>query len=311
MPEIRVLEKEISSDDVWRDGITLAGPSLSPIYFNPNEIGDESFGPNIELIRLGAFDQKGTLQALALISYSSSPSLSELSCLNAKSPVAFSLYAEPLLDEVEKILKEKNCMIVCCLYEHTKGSPRSPLSLLLEKKGFGSPSVKYIKYYFDCYAFKPPWFTKEMTLQEDFKIFPWKDLTPKEENRLRQLEEQFSFHPFISPTNEKIFIQYINSLGLKYKGDIVGWMITHTLPYEKEWVRYSGFFIDPQFQHQGFAIPLLQQSIKLQQNSPLRWSYFMINLDYTESDWIRFVEKRLAPYTTKIGEVIRRCKAYR
>ena len=302
---IQILD-ENSSPTIRQLAKELAGPELASVYFNP----DFHFPENFKVYRLAKVIAN-VPRAIALVTIPASSSLCELGGIRALSDEDFSLYSEELLLAAEEILIQNNCLIACCLYDHERGSAKSKLATLLGKHNWSSPTVNYIKYHFDCYSFKPHWFTRDTPLDPSFEIFKWEELEEEEKIRLLNLESRFTYHPFISPFADPNLIQNINSLGLRTESKVVGWIVTHTPSFAPDTVCYSAFYIDPACRHQNVAIPLLKKSIALQQQSPLRWSYFVINCDYTEENWMKFVNKRLAPYTFKIVEVIRRCKSFK
>jgi len=105
---------------------------------------------------------------------------------------------------------------------------------------------------------------------------------------------------------EEKIIEYTNSLGLRYKKEVIGWMITHRIAPDT--IRYTSLYVDPEYQYKGPSIRLLIESMVLQTRSTIKWALFEINLDQINPSWYKFVQKRLAPYSQKITEIYKTWK---
>lgn len=180
---------------------------------------------------------------------------------------------------------------------------------VLKNKDWIKPKLFVIRYFFDCYTFNPPWYDHPPKLPRSYKLFPWKDLKKTERVQLEQEYNQGHFSDSISPFQKENTIEYTNSLGLRYKNEVIGWSITHTIATDT--VKYTALYVKPQFQFLGYPIRLLVESIKLQQKSSKKWSLFEINLEDVEPSWLKFVQKRLAPYALRTDETYQSWKALR
>jgi hypothetical protein len=111
--------------------------------------------------------------------------------------------------------------------------------------------------------------------------------------------DQGRIHPLLNPfANKEMPMETINSLGLRYQGEVIGWIITHRP--NPETIRYSNLYVDPRFYFKGFAISLLIKSMQLHQLTPdVPHALFEVNLTETEPSWWNFVKRRLIPYATK------------
>jgi len=213
-----------------------------------------------------------------------------------------------LLQKTEELLAEKGIEVASFLFiEEEEQAPL--LKGLLQKKGWSPPRLFQIRLYFDSYAFNPPWFQKPPPLSEEFEIFPWDVLQEKEQERIKRLEGQERLSPILSPFREKEAIQPVNSLGIRYKGELVGWMVTHTFTDKPDSIRYSSLYIDEELRGKGAAPALLAEAIRRQKKSAVRWSSCEINCELSGKGWIRFVERRLKPHTVSVEHVLKSGKA--
>ena len=70
------------------------------------------------------------------------------------------------------------------------------------------------------------WLNLDQKLPLGYEIFPWGELTSKERTIL---EKSLWYPDILSPFTEEDIIEPINSLGLRYNHQVVGWMITHRI----------------------------------------------------------------------------------
>ena len=145
---------------------------------------------------------------------------------------------------------------------------------------------------------------KYYTFSDNFSLFFWKDLTPKEkkwvllkENKPGWYEEYLC--PFLIENPEPL-----NSLGLKHKNKIIGWIINERISLHK--ISYAKVFICEEFQGMGIIIKLLSESIKLQAKAEIAFGCFAI---YTNNKQMnRFYERRMKPFAESINEKVKRIK---
>ena len=128
-------------------------------------------------------------------------------------------------------------------------------------------------------------------LSNKFTIFPWSQLTDADKKQIETLDYPASLSPFGNTPAEPI-----NSLGLRYDSQLVGWMVTHRVATDA--IRYSTMFVDKRFQRLGRAISLLSQSILRQVESTVPYCVFAVAQD--NPAMLQFVDKHLEPYLTEV-----------
>lgn len=235
---------------------------------------------------------------------------------SAKIGTVHSLYVEKafrkkgvgrdLLKAVESSFIEEACYLATFLYPSKTPTEHAFENLLLETQ-WHAPTVYMRRYFFNCQLFNAPWFNRHYPRFKDLKLFPWKELTQEERALLKRREEQLAFPKFVSPFLHEEKIEPLNSLGLRYGGEVIGWMINHRI--SQDTICYASLYSDPEFQHRGFVIHLLAEAIRLQKQSQIPWSIFDLNLEQTDQNWQRFIEKRLKPWA-QISEIKRTWKEF-
>jgi GNAT superfamily N-acetyltransferase len=138
-------------------------------------------------------------------------------------------------------------------------------------------------------------------LPDDFQIFPWSDLTAVERSDILNRQRCAAWYPpELTPFQEENRIEYLNSLGLRHNGEVVGWMITHRL--DANTIQYTSLFVRKEFQRLGRAIPLLAEAIRRQMPSGIERGVCQIHLD--SLPMIRYMKRRIWPHDTKIVQLI-------
>jgi GNAT superfamily N-acetyltransferase len=206
--------------------------------------------------------------------------------------------APQMLALLETELIPLGCMVLT--FSYNLGEPEThDLEHLLLTHGWEKPRLFMISCHFDQ-KFNPPWLNTELPLPTGFSEFPWPELTAQERAKLQYREEQGMFRPEISPfgKNEHI-IEPLNSLGLRYKGEVVGWMITHRI--DPDTIRYSALYIHKEFQIQGIALRLLRDSIQIQLHATLPpFAVLDVNVDMVDRTWLNFIKRKLIPFAFKV-----------
>ena len=106
-----------------------------------------------------------------------------------------------------------------------------------------------------------------LCLPDGYEMFFWKDLTLEERRQLKESQQTTPWiEPGFDPFKNESHIETLNSLGLKYQGRIVGWIITYR--NQPDSVEYNNLFIHPEYRA-GLTVPvyLLKESTRLQLES--------------------------------------------
>lgn len=187
-------------------------------------------------------------------------------------------------------------------FQYNKEDPLSiAIDKILANQDWPPAKVYLIRCLFDVYQFNPPWFQKTYKLAKGLKSSPWKKIRAPEKAHIKNFWEQGTFMPYLYPFNEEKTIDPINSLILRHKHQLIGWMITNRI--DNKTIRYTSLYIDREYMLKGYAIILLMQAIHLQKKSGVQWAYFEVNLEHIDDSWWKFVKKRLIPYADRVEKM--------
>lgn len=143
-----------------------------------------------------------------------------------------------------------------------------------------------------------PWLGARHRLRQSCELFPWTDLSRYDKRNILQRQCQDPWYPpILDPFKEPESLETLNSLGLRYKDEVAGWMITHRI--KADTIRYTSLFVREDLQQLGYAIPLLATAISQQiDDRQVLNTSFAVEVD--NSAMQRFVYRRLAPYMTSL-----------
>lgn len=142
-----------------------------------------------------------------------------------------------------------------------------------------------------------PWMT-QYAQPDEFSFFPWRELPEIEFQQLTEEHLSQGYESGLAPQMHKF--AEVNSVGLRYKGKVVGWMLTKSLGGTR--ILYENLFIQPQFRTLGRAAVLLSESIKwhYQRDGAALCGIWQTLLSNTPM--LAFIKRRLGPYLSEWQE---------
>ena len=151
-----------------------------------------------------------------------------------------------------------------------------------------------------------PW-VSAYKLPNSFEIFSWTDLSLSERHDLeRQQETQHWIPDTLVPFKYENSMEPLNSVGLQYRGQVVGWVITQR--FRTDTICYSCSYIRPDLQRRGRIIPLYAEAIRRHCTRPEIPNATWV-VPYIHEGMVQFVQHRMAEHMTSIDEFRRSCKS--
>lgn len=142
-------------------------------------------------------------------------------------------------------------------------------------------------------------------LPAGFSAFPWPTLTTAEREQLQSSQTAQPWcPPDLWPFNpEEPLIDPVTSLGLRYQGAVVGWMLTHRVAPNT--VRYTSLFVRPEARARRPAMPLLGAAIRAQcaQHTAENPEVGLFLVKSENEMMNRIADKRLSPYCQSIHHI--------
>lgn len=210
-----------------------------------------------------------------------------------------------LLKALEQELVKRNSILMKLSFKHHDAAPLELISYL-QQQGWAAPELILVRYFFDAQTFQPDWYERPPPLPKNVVEFPWERLTEQEKLQVTKDFTQGRFTTHVNPFQGSEKFERINSIGIKHKGRVIGWMICHRVSHDT--IRYTSLYINPEYAFHGWPLRLLVDSIHLHQKSNVKWALFELNLSEAPRSWVNFVQKRLAPFAYQKIEIMQTWK---
>ncbi len=136
------------------------------------------------------------------------------------------------------------------------------------------------------------------------EVFLWKEITQQEKQEILQKKQKQNWYPdILSPFQHEAKMDLATSAGLRYKGKIVGWMITHRL--KPDTVEFTAAFVDQGaagggLRKQSLFLPILVKAIHFFREDGAKYGIWQMQVGNPSIQ--KFVDKFLKPYLISFVE---------
>lgn len=217
-----------------------------------------------------------------------------------------SLFVEPthrnrgvstqLVKFIEDEVKAKGCQHLAMTYLSGKPTTYS-LERVLQKCHWAEPQVHEIicKGHIDN-GIKMPWVNKEGYFVNSYEIFPWSSLSNEEKMSIQKQKDKIPQDLY--PLQYMANMERVNSIGLRYRGDVVGWLISHRIAPDT--IRFTCSYIRHDLQKIGRNLGLMAEAIKRQHQAKI--PYIIWTTPMHHQGMVEFTKKRISPFLIYLKE---------
>ncbi|MFM2303090.1 MAG: hypothetical protein RLZZ135_496 [Cyanobacteriota bacterium] len=201
-----------------------------------------------------------------------------------------------LLRQLESELRSQGCTQLELVY--TTGKPTTfALERLLTVCQWTAPQPQMLvgRAKICSGMMQAPWM--RTAFPADYDLFSWLEITPAERTTLQQQAKDW-IPSQLMPFQFEQDLEPLNSLGLRYQGEVVGWIITHRLSADT--IRYTSGFVRPDLQKRGRYISLIANAIQIQENAQITNGIWTVPFVYPAM--VSFVRQRMCSYMISIEE---------
>ncbi len=201
-----------------------------------------------------------------------------------------------LLAAAEQELAGKGAGIAAFTY--ATGKPTQPaLERMLAKCGWPQPQPKHLI----CTSDKRMYaFLSEYKLPPSFEVFPWTEVTPEDRASLERSQAAEQWVPKgLWPFDYEATMEPANSVGVRYGGELVGWLITQ--PREPDAVCYSCSWMRPDLQRRGRLVAAYAEAVRRQIEFTTKPIGIWI-VPYHHESMASFVLRRMKPWLISLSE---------
>lgn len=169
------------------------------------------------------------------------------------------------------------------------------------KRGWQPPAMRTytLRFTIDD-AERMPWFGRVPLRDRDFEMFAWGELGQAERDALiaSQLAQPWIPEGLEFWRHDRAGFDPVSSLGLRYRGEVVGWTINHQL--DADTTRISGAFVRDDLSRRGRLMALWTESITRMKAGGVRWITSIT--PHQLAPMVAFLARRCAPWATFCGE---------
>jgi GNAT superfamily N-acetyltransferase len=270
--------------------------NLQPGLRLPNEAEQRLIQPIALVARSG--DQPVAL-AMAELPLNQAEGAPELLSLFVSSPYRGQGIATALVEAIEDTLRAGGATSVEAVYTTGKASIPA-VERIFEKRGWETPAMRSLTVRFTlAEALSTPWYGKS-GLPAGAEIFSWADLTPGEYAALRESNEREPWIPnSLQPwRHDEIGFDPVSSVGLRYRGEVLGWVINHQV--SPDTVRFTCSFMHPSLSRRARILPLYSEAVRRLAEAGCQYCTFITPTVYPPM--IDFIRRHCAPYASFTGE---------
>jgi len=196
-----------------------------------------------------------------------------------------------LLRTVENKLREKNyhTLTFDCAFHEGETATKEFL-----QPGEGWDERELISYIWitDLQGISRAEWVGKQRIPKDFELFSWDELSVSERQDIEAGYGQW-YPENLSPLQEEHQMNASLSVGLRYRGNVIGWMIVQRAA--KNMVLFKTQFIREDYRKLGRGMLLIAEAIR--RTSKIEgMAYGMFVMDKDNADMIRLANKHFAPY---------------
>jgi len=163
-----------------------------------------------------------------------------------------------LLAAVEEEARRSGVSALHALYRANEHTPA--FEGLLAAQGWTTPRLQSKVFWTSCSAGYDGW-SQRYRFRPPYEPVPWAEITPAERQAIARRGEEGWYPDNLSPFNRPDDDwDAETSLGLRYKGEVVGWLLT--IREFPDQIRVEIMFVDPPLQRLGRGILLICEMIR-------------------------------------------------
>lgn len=104
----------------------------------------------------------------------------------------------------------------------------------------------------------------------------------------------------LTPFQEEPRLEPAVSVGLRWEGEVAGWLIVHRVAFDT--VQYSAFFLRPDLRGRGLGLALLREAVRRRLADPAV-RFAILAVDARNARMLRLVDGPLRPFLPRRSEL--------
>lgn len=183
----------------------------------------------------------------------------------------------------------------------TSWRSRRAVEALLRSRAWSSPETRMILARGETGFARRLLRTPEPPLPPEAEIFSWDELSAAERDTILERQSRDPWYPeILTPFQDAPRLEPTISVGLRFRGEVAGWMICHRVAFDT--LQYSAFYLREDLRGGGLGFALLREAVRRRLADPdLRWA--ILAVDARNRKVRSWVEERFRPYLARISEL--------
>jgi GNAT superfamily N-acetyltransferase len=207
--------------------------------------------------------------------------------------------ANLLLDKLEDVVAAAGFSHMNTVY--MTGAPEIEfLERLLVRRGWAPPQMRMLVLRNTIEeAMRTPWY-RRYSNNSEFEYFSWARIDPAELERMKasQAVTRWIANDLVPWYYDMQSLESSSSIGIRYKQEVVGWVINHRINYET--VRFTCSFIRSDLARRARLLPAYSESIRRASEAGFKRMLFTVPVYH--KNMLHFAERWCAPWATFRGE---------
>lgn len=207
--------------------------------------------------------------------------------------------ATALVERLEQELEKRQFEKLVAVYMTGKPSIEA-VERILEKRGWQPPETRMVSVKFDLEKLAEAAWLRRYKLGPEFEIFPWVELGNQERDELKESHQKLSWiaSDLLPWDYERTGVEPLTSVGVRYKGKVVGWVLNHQL--SEDTIRYTCSFIQKSLGRMGKIVPLYGESFRRSRQAGFTQGMFVTPLYH--KGMAAFAKRWFGPWSSFLGE---------
>lgn len=201
---------------------------------------------------------------------------------------------EMLLRTVERTLRAKNyhTLTFDCVFQEGDTARKE---FLQPSEGWDEGELLSYVWIADFQAISRAEWIKKQRIPKGFELFSWDELSESERQDIVAGCDQW-YPEKLSPLKEKHLMNSSLSVGLRYGGSVIGWMIMQRAA--KNMVLFKSQFIREEYRRLGRGILLIAEAIRrASEIEGMAYGMFVVEKD--NADMLRLANRHFAPFVIR------------
>lgn len=240
----------------------------------------------------------GAPAGLAWASISRERRVGEVRSLQVLPPHRRQHWATRLMQRLEEEVAAEGIDTLLATYATTHASTPY-LERLFERMGWEEPTPQMLMVTARLDRVWQSHWVGRLALPPEYEVFAWAERSEADAASIRRRHAQAPWiAPDLNPFDFEADCDPRTSLGLRHRGEVVGWVLTHVTA--EDTLRYTCSYLHPDLQKMARLVPVYEEVMR--RSAPLGLTRGTWTVPYHHPRMVAFVTRWIAPFADAVGQ---------